>query len=544
MSKTTGEATKLGTSAAPKSSTTADVPTKQVGTKTNATADWTTLNGKPGALSSTGYIGPSAFTPEAAPDMFGRFSRPGYFNGYASYLGIVPRRGWDEQTQHWIGQSSGMPLRSVEQWAQSAPLVLLRLLAYLHPLASQAVGNNLDLAFAPEDVSIVAVELVTRSDGTTTEKVSSEGTAVLTALWDKLAPELGKERGLMRSCGLRLMDCGLAMLEGVPDENPRNGLKDIYTIDPLTIRFRDTDEGRLIEQTQFGYGIPSQLPRERIAYAALDGDSDNPYGEPLFKAFLAEALADVREQKNLGDLMHSVVWPRLFFSFPFEQVVEYARTTPEVLVGAGGLGADGNAIDLSPTQYAFTQMELFKKSIQALAADDQLFGIKGGDAKTLTLAEGLAALDPIFQRRALRIASSLRHPATLLNIQMGGTQGLGDTNWRVYATQLRSLRASGAAPVLQIANLHLRLMGLNLVARLKAEPIRTTEKLTDAQADQTSIANAITKRDQGWITQEEASIEVTGSGPVGDAPAPIASVAIPPSNSSSPSNNQPTKEKS
>jgi hypothetical protein len=57
--------------------------------------------------------------------------------------------------------------------------------------------------------------------------------------------------------------------------------------------------------------------------------------------------------------------------------------------------------------------------------------------------------------------------------------------------------------------------------------IRAAEIFRDAQTEQLRIANATAKRDTGWITQDEASNEVTGSDAVAEPKAPLAPATVP-----------------
>jgi hypothetical protein len=52
----------------------------------------------------------------------------------------------------------------------------------------------------------------------------------------------------------------------------------------------------------------------------------------------------------------------------------------------------------------------------------------------------------------------------------------------------------------------------------KFKPVRVTNRLTEAQAEQLEILNTIKKRDENWISQNEASRRVTGTKALGSAP--------------------------
>jgi hypothetical protein len=51
---------------------------------------------------------------------------------------------------------------------------------------------------------------------------------------------------------------------------------------------------------------------------------------------------------------------------------------------------------------------------------------------------------------------------------------------------------------------------------VKFAEIRAAEMLRDAQSEEKRIANAQAKRNEGWISDEEASVEITGHEPTGE----------------------------
>jgi hypothetical protein len=384
-----------------------------------------------------------------------------------------------------------------------------------------ATGNNTSLGLSPEDIKIVAEVPGGGGD------IDDAGTIALEALWGRLPAHFGGMIGLGRALMRQTLWSGMHCAEAILSEAALGGVKSVETFDPLSVRWRDTPEGRLLEQDQIAVALSvilpnavhvgpllqdgwRALPQETCFCSPFDGDTDNPYGIPVYSAFLAEGLADIKDWKNISDVMHAIVYPRLFFAFPFEQIVQFAKdslgTDDDVLTGAG---ADGE--DLTATEYAFAVQEQFKTDIQGLAADDQLFGIKGGEAKPLMLAEGLRGLEKPLEMRRLRLAQSLRHAPTLLGITQGGTQAYSGVEWKSYAKNLEALRSHVLETLVRIANLHLRYSGINAIAKAEVAKIQTSDKKADEEARGLEIKNEQSLMMMGMATGDDSSTKLTGS---------------------------------
>lgn len=443
------------------------------------------------------------------------------YNAYGNYLGIIPRRGWDDQTRLWMTQVQTSGDAALLRWAEQVPLRLLQVLTDLHPMASMATRNNTGLGLSPSDIKIVAE--VPGGGGDIDEK----GQAALTELWARLPAHFGGMIGLGRALMRQTLWSGMHCAEAILSEQALGGVQTVETFDPLSVRWRDTPEGRLLEQdqisAQLSYVLPGavhvgalspdgwrELPSETCFASPLDGDTDNPYGIPVYSAFLAEGLADIKDWKNIGDVMHAIVYPRLFFAFPFEQIVQFAKesvgTDEDVLTGAGPGG-----VDLTATEYAFAVQEQFKTDIQGLAADDQIFGIKGGEVKPILLAEGLRGLQGPLEMRRLRLAQSLSHPATMLGITQGGTQAYSSTEWQSYAKNLEAMRGHTVETLVKIASLHLRYSGINAIAKAEVAKIQTSDKKADEEARGLEIKNEQELIRMGFATGDDASVALTGT---------------------------------
>lgn len=429
-------------------------------------------------------------------------TRP-YDTAYSSYsLGVVPRRGWDNQTRRWMDDVRKSPFYGLSQWAQQAPLRLLAALGDIHPMVGLARSNNLTLPFGEGDSTFSAVD----AKGDT----SDLGTDALNSLWKTaLDEDFNGLVGLQKALAVQVMFYGIACTEGVPSQSDREGITRIVTFDPLSIRFRDTPVGdRLLEQQQTGRGWVG-LSRLQCVVMAYEGNTENPYGRPLFSAALGAALQDIQSDRDLSDVLHSTAWPRLTVGFPFEQIMKFAIDNPQVLVGRGQGGRD-----LTPEQYASAQFTVTANKLMGMKADDTFIRPQGSTVEMLNGATGMTALRDILEFKRHRLVQALDQLPTLLGIQSGGTLAYSSSEWGIQAKKFENLRDFVNAVIVRLGNLHLRLLGMPLTVKVKTIPIRST----DAEAEERARTNRITNEqklvDLGYQTREEASINLTGSGPV------------------------------
>jgi hypothetical protein len=467
----------------------------------------TAKNGRNGSPADTG-AGP--LTLPASLRASGRQSAPDYYSPYTGGLAVVPRVGWDETTcGYWDGlrgegKVTGTGVHALRSWAEEAPLRLLGVLIDAHPMAQMAISNDLALAFSPGDTRIVAA--ATQTD----RETSPEGTALIEDLWRRCLPrEIGGMTGLQRILGKQVTKYGAACVEAVPARQVGGGVAEVLDFSPLSIRYRDTaDQGRILEQRQQGTpsGWKELSPLTCLAYP-WDGSRENPYGTPRYRAFLSEGLADFGEQGRLNDVMKAIAWPHLAFEFPVEQTVKFALENPEAL---RGMGADGG--DLTGLGYAETTFLTFVELMKRLLADDSIFMPLGTKANVLNAGQGLESMSSAFERRRIRICQSLDHLPNLLGITDGGTLAYASVQWRHYAGKIEALRGFVNHILVAVANLHLRLLGLPLVARAEVTPLQSSDRMADAQADwqemktrrEKWLAGLISDEDFGYLSTEAA----------------------------------------
>jgi len=431
-----------------------------------------------------------------------RQTQPGHYNPFShAPLGLIPRRSVSERDLF-------SSLISVRDLAQRSPNRLLALLLDVHPAVSYATWNALRLSCAQGDSRIVAMK--TSSAGQGDEAMDEEGTALLDALWQSLPAEIGGFTGLQSTLTLEALFTGMCSVEAVPGRSGE-GVRRVWPVDSLTIQFgRDSADSDLTayqKQTGKGFGW-QRLDSETFFWKLIDNLPDSAEGRAPYFPALSEALADFAMMQDVRDAVHQAAWPRLQIGFNFAETFKIAREVMGIV--------DPN----EAASWVSAQFDEVVKYVKDLKADDAIVHDTNGKGEIIG-GGGFVGLTDVLSFLRHRIVQSLKSLPTLMGINDGSAQTYTSVEWAIYASGLETLRSMVLEVLVKVADLHLRLLGKALSAQAKTKPIRTNDENVDAQTEAIRIANAKEKRNQNWITQEEASIEITGSGPVGPAPEPV-----------------------
>lgn len=417
------------------------------------------------------------------------------------FKGIIPRRG--------MGSNPLLDAKtSLLRYAQDTPLRMMSILPDIHPMVGLATWNALRLACCADDLQIVAVPVDQPDDSDDTDE---NGTTILNDLWSSLPNEIGGLQGLQTTLTMQAMFTGLVCCEAVPGVSGQ-GVTRVWPVDSLSIYFGRDDARADITpyQRQIGgaWGY-QELDPQRFFWRSVDAWVDDPYGRAPYATALAEVLRDLAIIQDLTDAIHHAAWPRLALGFSFDNAY---RIAVEVLMIR------------DPKEAADWVMEEFNRAVDAqgkIKADDTILFDGTTAATIIEGGKGLGNLAEILTFLRQRVLMSLKSLPTLMGINDGSTQTYTTVEWRIYAEGLETMRGMVAELLTKAADLHLRLLGLPLKAKAVLNRIRTSDEQMDAATEATKIANAVEKRDQGWIDQDQASNEITGSDAVGPAPAPI-----------------------
>lgn len=434
-----------------------------------------------------------------------RASEPRMWNPYNQGGAMMPRRG---------SQSAALFTdEAIEHAARHTPLWLIKQLPYLHPSVDMALYTALTLMCPVDGIKIVATPPA--AGGTTPDgsvDVNDVDTASLNQMWDMQPAEVGGSlHGLQLMLSNEMILTGMAGAEGVPGPE-LTGLRRVWPVDALSIAFlRPTRDADLTpyQRQMYPQAAPGaqgtantvtfgwqKLDEATFKWNAIGQTVDTPEGKSLFSSATNEALCDLALMQDLRDAVHNAAWPRMLLGVD-KQILH--KTAVEVY------GLRGKkATDWVDEQYAKVLLyaeEIAPNQNVVHEATGKVENLGGGNFDGL---EGVLS----FLRQ--RVAQSLKTLPTLLGINDGSTFNYTSVEWNIYAQGLETIRQCVASILVDIANLHLRLIGSTSTARAIYEPIRTNDALVAANTEGVTIANNLSKEQAGYVTHDEASLAVTG----------------------------------
>lgn len=416
-----------------------------------------------------------------------RNTESGAWNPYGgSSIGVIARRE--------AGAGAILSRESVERMVARSPLRLLSSLVDSHPALGLAVWNVLRLACIPGELRVVAQGV----DG----QVDEAATARLDELWEILPSEIGGLHGLQVQLTQEALLKGLICVEAVPAGRGK-GIYQIWAVDSLTIGFQRSQQTGLLEARQKQRSGWVDLDPETFFWRAIDALVDEPYGRAPYATAVGEVLLDSAMIQDLRDAIHNAAWPRLGHAFNF---TEAYKTASEVY--------SLSAVDAA--EWVDKRFQEVLEHIGALQPDDNVAYDAQGDLKVIEGGQAFRAIDSALKYLRQRMTQSLKSLPTLMGINDGSTQTYTTVEWQIYAAGLESLRDAVVSLIVKCASLHLRLLGLPHKAVAEVDSIRTTDYLIEAQAEGLRIENARKKVRLGWTSHEEAAVEITGTGPVGE----------------------------
>jgi uncharacterized membrane protein YgcG len=482
----------------------------------------------------------------------GRLSEPKGWQPFApGGLGIMARR-------TTVDPLFGLTTDQLATFATSQPMRLLALLPTIHPSVGYALWSALRLMFPADGFKIQVNQATLDSEGAS--KPDDKAQVLLDAYWTEHLPqEIGGLNGLVTTMAIQALFSGLVCMECVPGV-ALNGVDRMWPVDSLSITFIRPGRNEDLEPYQkqlypnwgnigqggrpFWFGTtpggqlaapaappqggsrwqggpansntPAQqaamllgmnyvhMDKQRFFWRAIDADVDDPYGMAPYAACLSEILADLALMQDLRDAVHNAAWPRMQVGVNLAELhrvaVEVHRMT-------------------DATQAAKWVMDRFDDIVDYvgnLNADDNVVSDSNGTVSMLQPG-GFQGLEPVLNFLRQRIVQSLKTLPTLMGINEGAAMNTQSVEWGIYAAGLEAIRAIISEVVVKCANLHLRLLGVNSIAKAVYTPIRTNDELVGANTENIQLQNQQMHEKMGYKSHDEAAVAATGHKAVGAA---------------------------
>ncbi len=402
---------------------------------------------------------------------------------WSSYFGMlpynhIPRRQYEQYD-----------ISKLEMSALSASQ-LLSLLPDLSPDVSLAVWNVLRLGSEGFDYTV--------------KDASGQDDENAKEILDGIVGRVSKHSGGIVSLIVQWLQTGMlqgavagevALTEGL------NEVDDFYAVDPFTISFRRDEQMKPVAfHRPPGSGIAVDLNPEKFWYIPIDPQIDDPYGRPPAAPVLQEVWFDIAVITDLRRVIHNQGWPRIDIKLLEETLVNCAP--PAIKSDAKRL-----------RDWLNERIEDVKTAYDELAPDDSFVHYDSVEIKQSEASGKLFDATAVVRVIERRMIKALKQLPILMASNEATTETHGTVQWQIFVSGLRSLQAPIEFILSRMMELALRVQGIQGRVECWFDPIRTTDRLADANAERVEINNAIMKWRAGWQTWEESSIEVTGSAP-------------------------------
>lgn len=294
---------------------------------------------------------------------------------------------------------------------------------------------------------------------------------------------------------------GAFFAELVLDESGTDPI-DIATPDPNSARFRkisNPERGQIWELGQWQGAQWVALDRETIGYVPVDPFPGSPYGRPLATPALFSSLFLLGMFHDLRRVIAQQGYPRLDLVLDLEELLKSMpgdlEDDPEKVkewVSATIDEIDDVYSSLEPDDaYVHTSVIKINRPVGTMSGSS-LGAVEG-------MVRGL-------ERMATRALKSMP-------LLMGSNEGVSETHanrqWEIHVAGIKSIQHLCETLMGRLFTLALRVQGIQAEVVLRFAELRASEELRDAQTETVRIENARSKYMQGWISQDQASEEIT-----------------------------------
>jgi hypothetical protein len=303
---------------------------------------------------------------------------------------------------------------------------------------------------------------------------------------------------------------GAFMAELVLDENGRLPLN-IATPDPYSARFARIKHAQLGTVWQLGQYQGSQwtpLDRPTVRYVPIDPAPGKPYGRAIVSPALHTSLFLIGILHDLRRVVAQQGWPRLDLEVDFEALA--AMAPDDAQPGTEGFEDWVTAV-ISEIDRVYASLEPDDAYVHANT-------IKVNDTVGALGAQALGMIDTLITKLERMAARAMKQMPLLLGIDSSGTEQSSNRQWEIQAAGIKSVQHLCETMLEHLLGLALQAQGIQATVKFRFAELRAAEMLRDAMTEQMLIANARTKYNAGWISQDAASQEITGHD--ADQPAP------------------------
>lgn len=365
----------------------------------------------------------------------------------------------------------------------------LRVIRDINPDASMALWNVLRLANKGHTVEATTVN----------GKVHKGATSQLNELAGRVGTLYGGGTDQLINVLLMTAFTQGAIAIEVELNDDLTDVVDIHALDPYTLHYRknrETGETQLIQFLSNGDYVV--LNREQVFYHPIDPDIGDPYGRSPMLPALQSVLFQAGVLNDLKKVVHHQGYERFDIKVIEEAIIE---NMPDHVKSAGP-----EAI----SSYVSSYINDVQAQMSELEPDDDFFHTDSIEVDMVGGAKGSMDAGTVIDVINQQIVTSLKQLPILLGRNEGSTETHGTIQWQIYVSGIESIQRSIKRVLERAYNVYLQVKGYPLKAKLTFNALQINDRLKEAQAEQAETRNKIDQVKQGWITNDEASLEIVG----------------------------------
>jgi hypothetical protein len=244
-------------------------------------------------------------------------------------------------------------------------------------------------------------------------------------------------------------------------------------------------QGRL-QAWQVINGEEIRLPMERFIYIGLDRDGTNPYGRSMLRALPFIIRIQQRLIEDMARATHNTGWSKL-----------HVRYAP-------GERTRGESEEMWQKR-VHDEFEQLRRNLSHLETDQNI--VTSDNVRVDVLESGQRSR--VFSDNLRAIEEQLITGAHLMPILLGRNYGTTETygtaQYEIVNRQVEAVNRSVKRMLERLYNFELALMWGEASARVHFRHNRTVDVFQEAAAREKEIANAITLRNEGFVSADAAA---------------------------------------
>lgn len=286
-----------------------------------------------------------------------------------------------------------------------------------------------------------------------------------------------------------------------------NDIIDVFPVDPQIIDFQR-------DENHVWYPFVTNDPERRrlnphlFRYIPKDPDVDQPGGRSPLMAAVDIVMFQQQVMRDLQAVAHQSNQPRLDVKVVEQTVNNVLNDSRPDLLGIGREAErqaflDGYLSDL-------------KDLIDNLEADDAFVHWDAVEVDIINSGKMAIEIKDLISAIDKSIVSATKQLPILLGRNEGATTTHATVQWQVYILQINSFQKISHSLVTWLLNLLLRVNGRNSYVSFEYKRHKTTDDFLDAQALNMNVFSHISMVQQGWESNDQAAMAVTGHVAVGE----------------------------